>query len=31
MLTRMFNFTAPIHERKRKIVVLAILTFLALC
>jgi hypothetical protein len=31
MVRRMFNFTAPIHHRKRKIAVLAVLTFIALC
>ncbi len=31
MFTTIFNFAAPIHARKRKVFILAILTFIALC
>ena len=31
MFATFFNFTAPIHARKRKVFILAVLTFIALC
>ena len=31
MVRRIFNFSAPMHQRKRKIVLLAVLSFIAMC